>query len=131
MVVLVAVPTPTNERVRALEQVNAEFDRRMQEQAASANGIDTKATFLLGAIAIAVQVFLGLDRQDTWAGAAYFIFGLSFVAGLVALWPRGHLVVPNPAVLKERYLEWVGQGVPNVQEQILSTWMSSPGRSQQ
>lgn len=112
-------PTPWAERERALETMNADFDRRILEQATSANGIDTKATFLLGATAIAVQVFLGLDRQDDLAVLAFSGFVATFACGLTSIWPRSYQVIPFPDAVNADYEQWKDSGLANVRELIL------------
>jgi hypothetical protein len=81
------------ERVAALVLVNDELKYRLDAQADSAKGIETKAVILVGFAATAVQFVISHNHKPVWAALASAAYATAFGAGLWAI--RLRLSVPT------------------------------------
>src|SRR5437764_45028 len=102
----------TEERERALELINDEFNRRIEGQAAAGAAIDSKATLVVGTVVLAVQIFLGVNRAAPWSGFALGAFGVALVFGLGAGALRTYKTVPRPQAVVDFYEQNAGDDGP-------------------
>jgi hypothetical protein len=99
----VAAGAGMEERVAALMLVNDELKHRLDAQADSAKGIETKAVILIGFAATAIQFLVSHNHRPVWAAFASAAYGIAFATGLWAIRLRHFKAVPEPAFLGAKY----------------------------
>lgn len=113
------MPPTTEEREHALELLNDEFTRRIEQQLASGNAVDTKATFLMGAAALGAQLLLTTDHSDLLAGVALAFFAIAFGAGVWCIRLRVWNTPPDPRTAADYYGENAFAETAFLRERIL------------
>lgn len=114
------VTASPDERSKALALMNDELQKRLELQFTVGDRIDTKATLVLGFVGIAAQFLLTHPHRDSWVtGVALVSYGVSFVAGVVAVAVRFYRVVPKPRWLTAEYAKQLATGEPDVVRPLL------------
>lgn len=85
--------------VETLELINAELTDRMKRQAESGGRVDTKATFLVGIVTLAVPFVSGRPTASAFAIAAYCAYAVAFGMAVAAAAPVRFLDTPGPRTL--------------------------------
>src|SRR5690348_5557294 len=114
------------ERERALLLLNEEFDKRLAELEGLRGSVDSRATFLVGAVAVVVPIFLGLDREWVVSALAAVAYAVTFGLGLWTIWPVDFKTTPAPDGVIQRYREAL-KSPANVREQMLGILVGSKG----
>ncbi len=94
-----------------LELLNEELHKRAELQSDELEGLDRKASTVLGATGVVLALVVNNARQfHTVSGEARNVFfgslvilAVGLVVGLLTLFPRDIKVVPNPRHLLEQY----------------------------
>jgi hypothetical protein len=107
------------ERVAALVLVNDELKYRLDAQADSAKGIETKAVILVGFAATAVQFVISHNHKPVWAVLAAAAYAIAFGAGLWAIRLRHFKAVPEPAFLGAKYEAALDANTVAIREYLL------------
>ncbi len=96
-------PVPDVAAIEKRIQVLTESTRRERDRAAArTDGIQTRATVLIGAAGIVGGIQGGrIDLSAPWAVASVVLFALTALTGLVLLWPLRVLVVSNQTYFDE------------------------------
>lgn len=108
------------ERVAALELLNAEISARLAMQLDAGNSLDTKAASLLGFILAALAFIFTRPHQVWLIVPTALAFLISFYFHFEALRPRVYQSVPDPATIIQLYDDTKATGVANVKEIVLA-----------
>jgi hypothetical protein len=108
------------ERVAALEHLNAEISARLAMQLDAGSSLDTKAASLLGFI-LAALAFIFTRPHRVWLVVPTALaFLISFYYFFEALRPRVYQSVPDPETIIGLYDESLATGAANVKEVVLA-----------
>ena len=120
------------EREHVLDLVNAEMDKQLAGQRGAGEALDTKATFVVGFIVVAVQVFLGRPRSEPYAGIALVLYAIAFLAGLQGARPRTYRTAPKGAAMLAYYWNQIDAGdesAENLREYVLTKTVDAKAKA--